>query len=304
MPTMEAGDILGHEPMGEVVEVGRDVRKLKKGDRVVVPFTISCGACWFCQKRLFSLCDTSNPNTEIARKAMGQATAGLFGYSHMMGGYAGGQAEYVFTKYLRGPRTFVEFPGIGHRFDLPKISNDSPFLSGAVRFPPREILPGPQRLIGRTNGLTLVKQIELIPPDELRPNIEVIKSTTELGNLVTVLILNKGPGVLPAGLKKWTVRSSLFTGTVRLDPGQIPVGGTAVATGIITEIKIYQQAAVILPEHLKPQIDIISVNFARSAVEPRSYVENYVSVTFTNNNGNGGPPPPAEPSVDRDNSRR
>jgi threonine dehydrogenase-like Zn-dependent dehydrogenase len=95
MPTMQKGDVLGHEPMGEVVEVGRGVRKLKKGDRVVVPFTISCGSCWFCQKQLYSLCDTTNPNAEMARKALGQAPAGIFGYSHLTGGYAGGQAEYL-----------------------------------------------------------------------------------------------------------------------------------------------------------------------------------------------------------------
>ncbi|HVX14949.1 MAG TPA: zinc-dependent alcohol dehydrogenase [Pirellulales bacterium] len=95
MPTMEKGDVLGHEPMGVVVEVGREVQKLKKGDRVVVPFTISCGACWFCQNQLYSLCDTSNPNAEMARKVMGQSPAGLFGYSHMLGGFAGGQAEYL-----------------------------------------------------------------------------------------------------------------------------------------------------------------------------------------------------------------
>jgi threonine dehydrogenase-like Zn-dependent dehydrogenase len=95
MPTMEKGDVLGHEPMGEVVEVGKEVRRLKVGDRVVVPFTISCGACFFCKKTLFSLCDTSNPNAEMARKVMGQSPAGLFGYSHMLGGFAGGQAEYL-----------------------------------------------------------------------------------------------------------------------------------------------------------------------------------------------------------------
>ncbi|HEY0786567.1 MAG TPA: zinc-dependent alcohol dehydrogenase [Acidobacteriaceae bacterium] len=95
MPTMESGDILGHEPMGIVVAVGSEVTRLKVGDRVVVPFTISCGQCWFCQKTLFSLCDTSNPNKEIAAKAMGQSPAGLFGYSHMLGGFAGGQAEYL-----------------------------------------------------------------------------------------------------------------------------------------------------------------------------------------------------------------
>ena len=95
MPTMEKGDVLGHEPMGIVEEVGSEVRNLKKGDRIVVPFTICCGNCWFCQKQLWSLCDTTNRNAEIARKAMGHATAGLFGYSHMTGGYAGGQAEYL-----------------------------------------------------------------------------------------------------------------------------------------------------------------------------------------------------------------
>lgn len=96
MPTMESGDVLGHEFMGEVMEVGPGAStKLKPGDRVVVPFTISCGSCFFCQKGLFSLCDTSNPNAEMARKAMGHSPAGLFGYSHMLGGFAGGQAEYV-----------------------------------------------------------------------------------------------------------------------------------------------------------------------------------------------------------------
>ena len=95
MPTMEKGDILGHEPMGEVVEVGPDVKNLKVGDRVVVPFTISCGECFFCKKELYSLCDNSNPNEEVARKMMGHATAGIFGYSHLTGGFAGGQAEYL-----------------------------------------------------------------------------------------------------------------------------------------------------------------------------------------------------------------
>jgi threonine dehydrogenase-like Zn-dependent dehydrogenase len=95
MPTMESGDVLGHEPMGVVEEVGRDVKKLKKGDRVVVPFCIACGSCFFCRKGLFSCCDTSNPNAEMARKKLGHSPAGLFGYSHMTGGYAGGQAEYL-----------------------------------------------------------------------------------------------------------------------------------------------------------------------------------------------------------------
>jgi threonine dehydrogenase-like Zn-dependent dehydrogenase len=95
LPTMESGDILGHEFMGEVVEVGSGNKRLKVGDRVVVPFTISCGNCFFCKKDLFSACDHSNPNTEIARQQMGQSPAALFGFSHMLGGYAGGQSEYV-----------------------------------------------------------------------------------------------------------------------------------------------------------------------------------------------------------------
>jgi len=99
MPTMEAGDVLGHEPMGEVVEVGKEVKKFKKGDRAVVPFTISCGTCWFCSRQLYSLCDTSNPNAEIARKMMGQSPAALIGYSHMLGGFPGGQAEYLRVQY-------------------------------------------------------------------------------------------------------------------------------------------------------------------------------------------------------------
>lgn len=99
IPTMRAGDILGHEFMGEVVEVGSDVRNLSPGDRVVVPFTISCGSCFFCQRKLWSLCDNSNPNAAIAEKLYGYSGSGLFGYSHMLGGYAGGQAEYVRVPY-------------------------------------------------------------------------------------------------------------------------------------------------------------------------------------------------------------
>src|SRR3954465_12241070 len=95
IPTMKKGDILGHEFMGEIVDLGREVKNLKVGDRVVVPFTISCGSCFFCKKGLWSLCDNSNPNSWIAEKLMGHSPAGLFGYTHMMGGYAGGQAEYA-----------------------------------------------------------------------------------------------------------------------------------------------------------------------------------------------------------------
>ena len=95
IPTMKKGDILGHEFMGEVMEVGREVKNLRPGDRVVVPFVIACGRCWYCQHDLWSACDNSNPNAWIPEKAYGASAAGLFGYSHMMGGYAGGQAEFV-----------------------------------------------------------------------------------------------------------------------------------------------------------------------------------------------------------------
>lgn len=95
VPSMESGDVLGHEFMGEVVEVGAGAGDLKVGDRVVVPFTISCGECFFCRKGLFSSCERSNPNAEMARKLWGHSPAGLFGYSHMLGGYPGGQAEFV-----------------------------------------------------------------------------------------------------------------------------------------------------------------------------------------------------------------
>ncbi|HXE51388.1 MAG TPA: zinc-dependent alcohol dehydrogenase [Tepidisphaeraceae bacterium] len=97
IPTMQKGDILGHEFMGEVVEVGEGVPgdKLKPGDRVIIPFTIACGNCFFCKRQLWSCCDNSNPNAWLAEKLMGYSPSGLFGYSHMTGGYAGGQAEYV-----------------------------------------------------------------------------------------------------------------------------------------------------------------------------------------------------------------
>ncbi len=95
IPTMKSGDVLGHEFMGEVVEVGAGVKNLRPGDRVVVPFTIACGSCFFCKAKLWSCCDNSNPNAWMAATAYGQSPSGLFGYSHMLGGYAGGQAEYV-----------------------------------------------------------------------------------------------------------------------------------------------------------------------------------------------------------------
>ncbi|MET8463209.1 zinc-dependent alcohol dehydrogenase [Micromonospora zamorensis] len=95
IPAMRKGDILGHEFMGEVVEVGPEVRNLKPGDRVVVPFPIACGHCSSCQRGLYSVCENSNPNAGIAEKIMGHSPAGIFGYSHLLGGYAGGQAEYA-----------------------------------------------------------------------------------------------------------------------------------------------------------------------------------------------------------------
>ncbi|MEX0720148.1 MAG: zinc-dependent alcohol dehydrogenase [Balneolaceae bacterium] len=95
MPTLEEGDILGHEFMGEIVDVGKEVTKFQKGDRVVVPFTIACGHCHFCKNTLYSLCDNSNPKADKAKKVMGHSPSGMFGYSHMMGGFSGGQAEYV-----------------------------------------------------------------------------------------------------------------------------------------------------------------------------------------------------------------
>jgi len=99
MPTMKAGDVLGHETMGEVVEVGKENNKLKVGDRVVIPFNIACGDCYFCRKQLWSLCDRSNPNRAQAAEIMGHSPSGLFGYSHLLGGFAGGQAEYIRVPY-------------------------------------------------------------------------------------------------------------------------------------------------------------------------------------------------------------
>jgi threonine dehydrogenase-like Zn-dependent dehydrogenase len=95
VPTMEQGDIMGHEFMGEVVEVGPEVKNRRVGDRVVVAFPISCGQCFFCKKELYSLCENTNPNAWMAEKFFGHSPAGIYGYSHLTGGFAGGQAEYV-----------------------------------------------------------------------------------------------------------------------------------------------------------------------------------------------------------------
>lgn len=95
VPTLMKGDILGHEFMGEVVELGPAVKNLQIGDRVVVPFNIACGNCYFCERKMFSACDNSNPNPGLSEAGTGQACSALFGYTHMCGGYAGGQAEYV-----------------------------------------------------------------------------------------------------------------------------------------------------------------------------------------------------------------
>lgn len=109
VPTMKDGDIMGHEFMGEVVETGSAVTNLRPGDRVVVPFPISCGNCWYCQHDLWALCDNSNPNSYLLEKAFGDTGAGIFGYSHLYGGYAGGQAEYVRVPYADvGPAKVAE----------------------------------------------------------------------------------------------------------------------------------------------------------------------------------------------------
>src|ERR1700753_3553085 len=104
IPSMESGDIMGHEFMGEVMEVGKQVKNLKVGDRVVVPFPIACGHCWQCQHQMYSLCENSNPNAWMAEKLFGYSPAGLFGYSHLTGGYAGGQAEYGRRAFAGGGR--------------------------------------------------------------------------------------------------------------------------------------------------------------------------------------------------------
>ncbi|WP_244850675.1 zinc-dependent alcohol dehydrogenase [Caballeronia sp. SL2Y3] len=108
MPGMESGDIMGHEFMGEVVEVGAGNSALKKGDRIVVPFTIVCGECDQCKRGNFSVCERSNRNKDVADKVFGHTTAGLFGYTHLTGGYPGGQAEYVRVPFA--DKTHVKIP--------------------------------------------------------------------------------------------------------------------------------------------------------------------------------------------------
>ena len=99
IPSMADGDILGHEFMGEVVEVGSAITNLRRGDRVVIPFPISCGKCFYCQEGMYSLCENSNPNAALAEELWGYSPAGIFGYSHLLGGYAGGQAQFVRVPY-------------------------------------------------------------------------------------------------------------------------------------------------------------------------------------------------------------
>lgn len=123
-PTMQPGDILGHEFMGEVVDRGSAVKNVEIGDRVIVPFTISCGHCFFCQRDLWSLCDNSNPNAWMAEKLLGHSPSGLFGYSHLTGGYAGGQAEYA----------RVPFADVG-LFKIPKELKDEQVLFFTDIFP-------------------------------------------------------------------------------------------------------------------------------------------------------------------------
>src|SRR5690349_19878854 len=95
VPTMESGDILGHEFMGEVVDTGREVRNVKKAGRVVAAVPLACGVCFACQRKMYSVCENSNPNAEIAEAMLGHPISGVFGYSHMLGGFAGGQAQYA-----------------------------------------------------------------------------------------------------------------------------------------------------------------------------------------------------------------
>src|SRR5687768_267136 len=99
VPSMQKGDVLGHEMVGEVVEIGQEIKNIAVGDRVVVAFSIACGRCWYCRNDEFSLCDNSNPNAAMMEKMYSVSTAGIFGYSHLYGGYAGAQAEYMRVPY-------------------------------------------------------------------------------------------------------------------------------------------------------------------------------------------------------------
>jgi threonine dehydrogenase-like Zn-dependent dehydrogenase len=138
MPGMKSGDVLGHETMGEVVELGSEVTNLKVGDRVVVPFTISCGECFFCTKGLFSGCERSNPNHKAAETLWGHSPAGLFGYSHLLGGYAGGQAEYLRVPYADvGP---IKVPG--HLTDEQVLFLSDIFPTGYMAADLCDIQPG------------------------------------------------------------------------------------------------------------------------------------------------------------------
>ena len=146
IPTMHKGDVLGHEFMGEVVEVGKNNTRLTVGDRVVVPFTIACGQCYFCKEQLWSLCDNSNPNAWMAEKLYGYSGSGLFGYSHMYGGYPGGQAEYARVPFadvgpLKVPETLTDeqvlflsdiFPTGYMAADNCQSNRATPWQSGAV----------------------------------------------------------------------------------------------------------------------------------------------------------------------------
>src|SRR3954470_7907965 len=95
IPTMREGDVIGHEFIGEVVDTGREVKKLQRGDRVVVPSFICCGGCWYCKHDLWSLCDNTNPNAMMQETVLGYPTAGIYGYPHAFGGYAGSHAKYI-----------------------------------------------------------------------------------------------------------------------------------------------------------------------------------------------------------------
>jgi threonine dehydrogenase-like Zn-dependent dehydrogenase len=124
IPTAEDGDILGHEFMGEVVEVGKSIKKLKVGDKIIVPFPISCGSCFFCKHELYSLCDVSNPNKKMAEGMYGFSPAALYGYSHLLGGIPGGQAEYVRVYYADA-----------NGFKVPKSITDNKLLFLTDIFP-------------------------------------------------------------------------------------------------------------------------------------------------------------------------